>query len=78
MTIGIGIGDKICIFSHSDSQRMDGGSCDRKMTMTTINPKKWLEDTKEIFQARVVRAIINKDNSKAPSKLILFDKPPTM
>jgi hypothetical protein len=60
-------GDKILVFSYSNSQTLDDDSCDRKMTMITIDPnelvgRKFLnktEEDRESFQARVVKAIID-------------------
>jgi hypothetical protein len=66
--------DKLFIFSNSDSQMSVDGSCDRKTTMITIDPKEligqtFLKETEEDgqrFRARVVRAIIDKERQQDP------------
>jgi hypothetical protein len=67
-------GEKIFIFSNSKSQMSDDGSCDRKSTMITVDPKElvgrtFLEETErdgQRFRARVVRAIIDKERQQDP------------
>jgi hypothetical protein len=57
--------EKILIFSNSNSQMLDEGSCDRQTAMITIDPKElvgntFLKETEEDgqrFCARVVKAI---------------------
>jgi hypothetical protein len=52
----------------------DDGSCDRKTTMITIDPKelvgrtflKETEEDRQRFRARVVRAIIDKEKQQDP------------
>jgi hypothetical protein len=67
-------GEKIFIFSHSNLQMSDDGSCDRKTTMITIDPKElvgrtFLKETEEDgqrFRAGIVRAIIDKEKHQDP------------